>query len=55
MVDRSGGGVGMLGERGALGDASKKGERCDEVGFIVVAFAEIRTSLRPTARRGAPR
>ena len=37
--------VAILHERGDLDDASKKSERYDEIGFIVVPFAEIRTSL----------
>ena len=39
------GSVGILHERGDLEDASRKRDRYDEVGFIVVPFAEIRTPL----------
>lgn len=46
------GSVGILYERGDLDDASKKSERYDEVGFIVVPFAEIRTPLPPASVRG---
>jgi sialidase-1 len=41
------GNVGVLYERGDLDDASRKAERYDEVGFTVVRFADIRTTLQP--------
>jgi sialidase-1 len=50
MLDGS---VGILHERGDLADASKKSERYDEIGFVVVPFAEIRTSLPPTPTEGS--
>ena len=47
------GSVGILHERGDLDDASKKSERYDEIGFIVVPFAEIRTPLPPAPAGGS--
>ncbi len=46
------GSVGILYERGDLEDASKKNERYDEVGFVVVPFTEIRTPLPPLPAGG---
>jgi sialidase-1 len=44
-----GGSVGILYERGDLADATKKSERYDEVAFVVVPFADIRTPLSPAS------
>lgn len=49
------GSVGILYERGDMDDASKKSERYDEIGFIVVPFADIRTPLPPGPERDSSR
>jgi len=47
------GSVGILYERGDLDDAREKNERYDEVGFMVVPFADIRTPLPPASKGGS--
>jgi hypothetical protein len=39
MPDQS---IGILHERGSLGEASKKSDRYDEIGFTVVGFDQIK-------------
>jgi len=47
------GSVGILHERGDLRQADSKKERYDEVGFIVVPFADIRTPLPTTPTKAS--
>ncbi len=54
MAVMPGGGVGILYERGELDDAAKKSERYDEVAFVVVPSADIRTPLAPASGGPAP-